>query len=207
MKYLCLGLLIIICALVLWQSLFVVPMNEIVIVVRFGKPVVQQLTAGFHWRLPLIDQIVRYDGRIQLLEMTPLEIPTSDNKILEVGVSAYWQVTEPVALFRSLGTQAAATRRLQAMIESAVRDELARYLLVEIVRPEKRRVPLGQWQKVQSLANQQEQIQLAKQNYGAGRQIESQIVARLTQQLATEELGLQLLDLKIQHVRYLKSLE
>jgi membrane protease subunit HflC len=207
MKRLIILLLVAICGLVFWQALLLIPENETALLIRFGKPYGQAMQPGWHWKVPIIDKVVRFDKRIQLLETEPLEIPTSDSRMIAVKVVAYWQLTAPDTLLRTVGNQSAASRRLAELIESSLRNELGRYQLVELVRPQKVRLDSKQWQSIECLAASEEQRVLASKNLGAGQQIEEQVSRQVLEQLARDPFGVNLLGLKIQRLQFIKRIE
>jgi len=207
MKRLIILLLVAICGLVFWQALLLIPENETALIIRFGKSYRQAIQPGWHWKVPIIDKVVRFDKRIQLLETEPLEVPTSDNRMIAVKVVAYWQLTAPDTLFRTVGNQSAASRRLAELIESTLRNELGRYQLVELVRPQKVRLDSKKWQSIQCLAASEEQRDLASKNLGAGQQVEEQVSHRVLEQLARNPFGVNLLGLKIQRLQFIKRIE
>lgn len=193
--------------IIIWQALVPVRENEMVLVVRFGRPHDISLAPGLHWKIPLIDHIIRYDGRIQSLKLPPLEIPTADNHLIELSCGAYWRVVDPKALYRSVRTPAAAAQRLGDWLESAVRDEYARYQLVEIVRPQKVVLSGRTWHNVQGLTTDAERRNWRSRALGSGEQIEAQVEKRLKSQLQKANLGIELLKQITIRITYKGSIE
>lgn len=200
-------IILLIVLLLVWQALFMVKEYENVLVVRFGKPLPEQFVPGLHWKIPVIDKVFRYDGRLQSLTMIPLEIPTSDNQIITLKSVAFWQVNDPAALWRGLGSQAAAARRLNDLLESALRDEFARYPLVEIVRPQKQTIEQKTWRSVQGLASEETRRSWKNKALGQGEQLEARVMTRVREQLQASDLGIDLLDLAILKIDHKGSIE
>lgn len=201
-------LVILVVGLLLWQSIYIVNETEQVLVTRLGKPIVgDSLRSGWHWKLPILDRVTKYDKRLQLLEMLPLDLPTRDNKMIQVVVIAYWRIADPLALYQSAGDQATAKTRLTGYIESAVRDEVSRYQLAEIVRSSERKLIARQWKNIQSVVTAEERKVMEAKGLGAGATIHERILARVQQDLAAAQLGIGLVNIAFLRIQYKTTIE
>ena len=68
-------------------GLFVIEAGEIGVVKHFGRPVATQ-TAGIGWRNPLTHSVVRYDLRVQRIDL-PIETQTSDGQPFTAHATIY----------------------------------------------------------------------------------------------------------------------
>ncbi len=81
------------------SSLFIVDEREKTLVLRFGRVVAVHEEPGLSMKLPLIDQVARYDDRILSLDVDPLEVTPSDDRRLVVDAFARYRISD-VTLFR-----------------------------------------------------------------------------------------------------------
>ena len=61
-------------------SAIVVDATEYAVVTRFGRPARTYTTPGLHFRMPLVDQVVRLDARLLMTEPPVAEYLTLDKK-------------------------------------------------------------------------------------------------------------------------------
>ena len=68
----------------LYNSFFIVSEKERAIVFQFGEAVRPDIPVGFHFKIPLIQDVKKYDARIQTLDEEPDRILTVESKYLLV---------------------------------------------------------------------------------------------------------------------------
>ena len=66
------------------NSFFIVSEKERAIVFQFGEAVRPDIPVGFHFKLPIIQDVKKYDARIQTLDEEPDRILTVESKYLLV---------------------------------------------------------------------------------------------------------------------------
>lgn len=106
------------------SSVFVVDEREKALVLQFGEVVAVRETAGLAFKLPLIQEVVRYDDRILSLPTPPLEVTPLDDRRLVVDAFARWRIVDVVKFRQAVGTQGVqlAQNRLQNLIVNAIRE-------------------------------------------------------------------------------------
>mgnify|MGYP000117876592 FL=1 len=108
------------------SSVFIVDEREKVLVLQFGQIVKVQEAPGLGFKIPLIQDVVRYDDRILSRELEPLEVTPSDDRRLVVDAFARYRITD-VERFRQAvgdGGEAAAARRLDSILRAETREVL-----------------------------------------------------------------------------------
>ena len=85
------------------SSVFTVDEREKALVLQFGQVRQVKETPGLGWKLPFLQQVVRYDGRILSLPTPPLEVTMSDDRRLVVDAFARWQIVDLVKFRESAG--------------------------------------------------------------------------------------------------------
>jgi membrane protease subunit HflC len=108
------------------SSIYIVDERQKALVLRFGqiKQIVNEPGLGF--KVPLLDEVVRYEDRILSLETPVIEVTPADDRRLEVDAFVLWRI-EDVVQFRqavATGGLAEASRQLDDIMNSQIRAVL-----------------------------------------------------------------------------------
>jgi len=76
------------------SSVFIVDEREKALVLQFGQIVKVQEEPGLGFKLPLIQEVVKYDDRILSRDLEPLEITPSDDRRLLVDAFARYRIAD-----------------------------------------------------------------------------------------------------------------
>ena len=108
------------------SSLFIVDEREKVLVLQFGQVRQVKTEPGLGFKIPLIQEVVRYDDRILGLPTTPVEVTMADDRRLVVDAFARWRITDLVQFREAVGVggEAQALRRLEAIVNPAIQEIL-----------------------------------------------------------------------------------
>ncbi len=108
------------------SSVFIVTEVERALVLRFGRVVAVKEDPGLAFKVPFIDEVVRYDDRILSRDVDPLEITPLDDRRLVVDAFARYRIAD-VNQFRlavGAGGEAAGERRLDSILRAKTREIL-----------------------------------------------------------------------------------
>ncbi|MEJ6398309.1 protease modulator HflC [Yoonia sp. 208BN28-4] len=108
------------------SSVFIVDERQKVLVLQFGQIVRVQEEPGLGFKLPVIQNVVRYDDRILSRDLDPLEVTPSDDRRLVVDAFARYRIAD-VERFRQAvgdGGEEAAARRLDSILRAETREVL-----------------------------------------------------------------------------------
>ena len=75
-----------------YSSVFTVNERELAVVLEFGKPIKSIDQPGLNFKIPFIQEVVRYDGRILSLDTPEIEITPSDDRRLVVDAFARYRI-------------------------------------------------------------------------------------------------------------------
>jgi len=114
-------------------SFFTVDVTELAVVTQFGNPVAVVTEPGLRTKIPLVQQVRRFDARLQVLEPQQAEFLTKDKKNVVVNYFAVWRIADPLQYFRALPSEAAARSQLTDVISSEVGAALASTPFDELV--------------------------------------------------------------------------
>ena len=125
--------ILVIAAAVLALSLFTVDETEQAIVTQLGKFVKEVKEPGLHFKIPLIQTVHRFEARVLEYDAAAAKIMTDDKKHLVIDNYACWKIIDPLKFYKTVGTESGAQSRLDDIVFSEIREELARHSLTEIV--------------------------------------------------------------------------
>ncbi len=108
------------------SSVYIVDEREKALRLRFGEVVGVVEQPGLYFKVPLIDEVVKYDDRILPLETEPLEVTPADDRRLIVDAFARWRIADPVQFRKAVGPSsiAGARPRLQRILNAELREVL-----------------------------------------------------------------------------------
>jgi membrane protease subunit HflC len=111
---------------VLSGSLFVVNERQTALVLQFGQ--IRQVISepGLGFKIPLIQEVVRYDDRILSLDTEPIEVTPSDDRRLVVDAFARYRIADVVQFRQAVGVggTALAEDRLASILNAQIREVL-----------------------------------------------------------------------------------
>ena len=110
------------------SSLFIVDEREKVLVLQFGQVKQEKTTPGLGFKIPFLQEVVRYDGRILSLPTPPLEVTMEDDRRLVVDAFARWQIVSLVKFRESVGAGGIekAQLLLSGILNNAIPEVLGR---------------------------------------------------------------------------------
>ena len=119
------------------QSLFTIDMTEQAIVLELGRYVRTVKQPGLHAKTPFIQSVTSYDKRILVSDISPGSYITQDKKRLVVDHITRWRITEPLKFYKTVRTEVGAKARLEPIVLSEMRDELAAHNFSDIISTER----------------------------------------------------------------------
>lgn len=104
---------------------FVVDERERVVTLRLGQITGTDLPPGLHFKLPIVEDVLTFDGRILTLDDKIERVLTSENKNLKVDYFAKWRIEDTATYYVS--TQGSEARALSLLTEIVGNDLLAEF--------------------------------------------------------------------------------
>ena len=113
-------------AFITYSSVFVVDERQKALVLQFGQVAAVKEEPGLAFKLPFIQQVVRYDDRILSLDTMPLEVTPLDDRRLVVDAFARYRIINVVQFRQAVGTGGIVTAesRLERILNAALREVL-----------------------------------------------------------------------------------
>ena len=125
--------LVIVIVIVLASSVFTVDETEQAIVTRLGKYVRTVSEPGLGFKVPFVEKVHKFEDRVLEYDAAAAPIITSDKKHLVIDNYARWRIVDPLKLYQTVRDESGAQARLDDIVFSEIREELARHTLTEIV--------------------------------------------------------------------------
>ena len=109
-----------------FSSIYIVDEREKALVLQFGEVVKVRTEPGIGFKIPLIQEVVKYDDRILPLDTQPLEVTPADDRRLVVDAFARWRIADPVRFRRAVGAGGIETARprLERILNAELREVL-----------------------------------------------------------------------------------
>jgi len=122
---------------------FQVRQNEQVVLTRLGKPVRVLDAPGLYGKWPWpIENVNRYDARLDFFEARLAEALTRDKRNVIVPVFVSWRISDPLRFLESLGSTENARAKLDSLVTSAKNTALGRFDYHQLVSTNKSDVKL-----------------------------------------------------------------
>lgn len=158
------GVVIVVIVLMLLFA-FQVRYAQVAVVTTFGKPVRNLTDPGLYFKWPWpIQQVYKFDGRIQNFEDKFNETITRDNNDLILTVYAGWKISDAAAFYpKFAGSVPAAQVALEGMLRNAKNAVVSTNTLSAFVNPDPSQLRFEQMeQQIQDAV----QAQLSTNDYG-----------------------------------------
>ena len=126
------------------NSLFVIKQTERAVMLQFGEIVQPDIQPGLHVKIPWVNTVRKFDGRILTEDSPQQRFLTAEQKFLEVDSYAKWRIKDVRQFYVSTGGDTAiAGSRLSERINDGLRDQIASRTLVEVVAGERDQLMLA----------------------------------------------------------------
>lgn len=201
---------------------FVVDEREMAVVLQFGRPVRAVTKPGLYWRVPGMETVRILPSTLQFWgdsnEFAIPDLPTKDDKKIELIPWAVWKINDPTAFVQRLRNVDNAEQRVAQFVRGAIRDVITQYELAELVRSSNRELQTTKLDiESESLAipmeNFGDSIESGKSEIVMGRQkildkIKADIQKRLASTAASDEngsRGIELIDVGVSKIDFVAS--
>ncbi|MFT2109829.1 protease modulator HflC [Marinomonas sp. 2405UD68-3] len=140
MKNLSVSLLFVVLVLVLVasQTLYVVKETERAVVLKFGEIVEADVLPGLHFKLPIMNEVKKFDARILTMDSRPQRYLTLEKKAVIVDSYVKWRI-ESVSKFYTAtsGDEIIANRVLSSRVDTGLRNQFGERTMHEVVSGER----------------------------------------------------------------------
>ncbi len=125
--------ILLIAVIVLSLSAYTVDETQQCIVTQLGKYIKTVQTPGIHFKIPVVQAVHKFEKRVLEYDAAAAKIITKDKKHLVIDNYARWKIIDPLKLYQTVRNEFGAQARLDDIVFSEIREELARHTLTEII--------------------------------------------------------------------------
>lgn len=123
---------------VLSNSLFVISETQRGVLLKFGQVVNADLEPGLHFKVPFVDSVRKFDGRILTVDSTPERFFTQEQKQLIVDSYAKFRIIDTAKYYTATsGEEFRAAALLSQRINDDLRNQVAGRSVQEVVSGER----------------------------------------------------------------------
>lgn len=121
-----------------WFATFMVDERERAIMFRLGEIVRTDFEPGIHFKVPVLHQVRKFDGRIQTLDVQPERFLTVEKKNVIVDSFVKWRIADVGRFYTAVaGDQLQAGLRLEQILKDGLRSEFSKRTINEVVSGER----------------------------------------------------------------------
>ena len=193
-----LAIVIVAAAVLISASTYTVPEGWQAVITQFGDPVRVRTEAGLYFKPPFVQTIHRLEKRLLPWDGEPENMQTLDKKRIFIDVWARWRIVDPMKFFQAVRTEVRGYKILDDLVDSAVRDVVARNNLIEVVRSSNRELLYESDELARDAASVQDRIAVGRAK------MEAEILTVASVGLK-EQYGMELSVVHIKRVNYIES--
>ncbi|MDT8384740.1 MAG: protease modulator HflC [Gammaproteobacteria bacterium] len=132
------GILLAVAVVIASFSIFIVDEREKAILFRLGEIVRTDFDAGLYWKTPFVNNVRKFDSRIQTLDAEAERYLTGEKKNLIVDSFVKWRIKDVANYYTATGgDMAQANLRLSQIIKDGLRGEFAKRTINDAVSGER----------------------------------------------------------------------
>lgn len=121
-------------ALIIWASVFTVDERQKAILFKFGEILRSDYEPGLHFKMPIINNVRKFDQRILTIDQQPERFLTAEKKDLIVDSFVKWRIVDVEEYFKTTqGDEELAGRLLYQNINNGLRDEFGKRTVQEVI--------------------------------------------------------------------------
>jgi len=191
--------------LILLSASYFVDQAEQVVILQFGKPVGKPISEpGIHFKVPLIQDALRYDKRLIAWDGDPNQIPTRGREFISIDTTARWRIVDPLQFLKSVRDEKGAQSRLDDIIDSTVRDKISSTELTEIVRSKDWEVTEEDLKRVRGAQPDADESRLTEK-IRVGRNTLTRAILEQASKGMPARYGIELVDVRIKRLNYITT--
>lgn len=119
-------------------AVYQVQESQVALRLQFGRVVEENIQPGLHFKVPLVQDVIRFDRRILTLDSSPERYLTFEKKDVNVDFFVKWRIADALRYYQSVGiAEDSARERLRPIVTESIRNEIAQRTLQAVVAGER----------------------------------------------------------------------
>lgn len=162
--------------------------------------------AGLYFKMPFVDTVERFPDVLMTYDAEPEDVVLADKKTLVVDNFARWRIENPLLFRVSVRSVVAANNALDDVIYSAVREELGKNNLTEVIRTTNRFIQTGlDEMAAEDSPEALETLNTMRERISQGREKIMNAVTTRADERARSQYGIRVLDVRIKRADLLQE--
>ena len=186
---------VVVAADILYAGLYFVEEGQQIVITQFKKPVKIVSEAGLGFKIPFLQEIHRLEKRLLPWDGDPENMQTRDKKRIFIDVWARWRIIDPKKFFMDVQTEERGQKILDDIVDSAVRDVVARNNLIDVVRTSNEDL----------VYDEAEEFSSTRDVVKTGRAEMEREILRVASSNLAEQYGMELSGVQVKRVNYVES--
>jgi len=148
-------------AILLSSSLYTVKETQVALKLRLGEIVSIENEPGLRFKTPFVNNVVRFDKRIQTLDSAAESFLTVEKKNVVVDSFVKWRIVDTQKFYISTGgAMAQANLRLAQNNQDALRSEFSKRTIIEVISDEREAIMASVKAKLKAIAEDEYGIEV-----------------------------------------------
>jgi membrane protease subunit HflC len=123
------------------SALYTVDQREKAIVFRFGQIIESNDEPGIHFKLPFVENVQKFDARIQTMDAAPERYLTNEKKNLVVDSFVKWRIRDVARYYVTVsGLISSARARLAQRVNDSLREEFGKRTVQEVISGDRAKI-------------------------------------------------------------------
>lgn len=123
------------------SALYTLNETQIALKLRLGEIVTIEKNPGLKFKMPFVNNVVKFDKRIQTLDAPPERFLTGEKKNLDVDSYVKWRINNAEQFYKSTGGSILkANNRLSQIIATGLKDQFSKRTIAEVVSGERNKI-------------------------------------------------------------------
>lgn len=120
------------------NALYVVNERERAVLLKFGEVVATDIKPGLHFKIPIVNDVRRFESRLITLDSSPQRYLTAEKKALIVDSFVKWQVADAGKYYTATGgDEFSANSLLASRVDNGLRNKFGERTVYEVVSGER----------------------------------------------------------------------
>jgi len=121
------------------MSVFIVDERELALKFRLGEIVKSDFDSGLYFKMPLINNVKKFDKRILTLDARPANYLTKEKKNVNVDFFVKWRINDVETYYKSMsgGNERIAAERLYTIVNDSLRDQFSKRTIKDVISGER----------------------------------------------------------------------
>jgi len=120
------------------NSIYVVNERERAVLLKFGEVVSTDIQPGLHFKIPVVNDVRRFESRLITLDSSPQRYLTAEKKALIVDSYVKWRVADAGRFYTATGgDEFSANSLLASRVDNGLRNKFGERTVYEVVSGER----------------------------------------------------------------------